>query len=104
MQRPFQPRVPHIHQGPGQPQQAGRLLPGLCLPSLQALGAGATGDGGGCLGAAGRALKVQRQVVVQEEEVVSLEGALQGLTGGPGGRQKAAGGGEAPSPSPWPRG
>lgn len=94
MQRTFQPRVSYVHQGPRQPQQAHRLLPGLCLPSLQALGPGATGGCGGDLGAAVRALKVQRQVTVQEAEAVSLEGALQGLIGcdrGPGGPHEAAG-------------
>lgn len=51
------------------------------------------------------ALKVQRQVAVQEAEAVSPEGALQGLTGHgrvPGGPQQAAGR-EVPGSPPFHR-
>lgn len=81
MQRPFQLRILHACQGARQAQQARWLLPGLGLPSLQALGLGTTGGCGGGPGTAVGAPKVQGQVAVQEAEALSREGMLQGLTG-----------------------
>lgn len=68
----FQPWVLHAHQGT-------RLLPCLCLSSLQDPGQGTIGSCSRSQGAAVGALQVQRQVAVQKAEAVSLKGVFQGF-------------------------
>lgn len=70
----FQPWVLHAHQGT-------RLLPCLCLSSLQDPGQGTIGSCSRSQRAAVGALQVQRQMSVQEAEAIGLKGVFQGLKG-----------------------